>query len=171
MNITMKTISILIIYLLLFSSLAFAEGEVANLKQYQYWDNGKTRQCDVFDTNGYLKARGFCRYDGTVEKIEKYSQEGKMVEEALYDQSGKMKAGIDGWAAMRWWYDGSILRSQISYNEYGRPLERKQYSDGGKLVLRQYITDEDEVPYEDANMYILLGANNVKYYDPTENIE
>ena len=141
---------------------------MSSLKQYQYWDNGNVKQCDIYDTEGRLQARAFCRNDGTVEKIEKYDEYGKEVEEALYDQNGKLKAGLDGWAAMRWFYRDGRLASQISYTEYGRPIERKQYSESGKLVLRQYVDDDSVPPYEEANMYLLLGGNNVKYYDPTK---
>jgi len=146
---------------------AFAEGEVRDLKQFEHWDNGNIRLCTVYDVNGYMKAKGFCRYDGTVEKIERYDMYGNKIEEALFDQRGKLKTGIDGWAAMRWWYDGYTLVSQISYDESGRPLDRRQYSQSGRLIFRHYRDDADFNPYEEANMAMMLGAANMAYYDNT----
>lgn len=157
-----------IFYILLVSSLPYAEGEVQGLKQYLYWENGKPRQCDMYGKDGFVIARAHYRHeDGSIEKVERFDRQGNKVEEAKYDAAGKLKAGIDGWAARRWWYDGAILRSQISYDEYGRPFERKHYSDSGKLVLRQFLEKEDADPYEEAAMYLLLGPQNVKYYDPS----
>lgn len=153
--------------LIFLSTYAGAEGDIESLRDFDYWDNGKIRQCTVYNVYGRLKAKAFCRYDGTVEKIEKYDKYGNKIEEILYDGSGKLKKGIDGWAAMRWWYDGSQLVSQISYDEYGRPIERKSYSESGKLISRQYMDDDNLDPYEEANMALLLGQQNVRYYDPT----
>lgn len=150
-----------------FASLCAAEGEVASLKQFEYWDNGKVRACTMYDASGLLTAKAFCRTDGTVEKLERYDAHGNKVEEALYDQNNKLKTGIDGWAAMRWFYEGPQLASQISYDESGIPIERRQFSDSGKLILRQYRDDVKVAPYEAANMYLLLGNRNIPYYDPT----
>ena len=152
-------------FLSAFSVYLRAEGEVQSLKDFDYWDNGKVKRCIMYDITGRLKAKAFCRYDGTVEKVEKYDIYGNKVEEALYDDKGKLKAGIDGWAAMRWWYDGSQLLSQIWYDEYGRSIERKQYSEGGRLVFRQHRNDIDFDPYEEASMAMMLGGQNVAYYD------
>jgi hypothetical protein len=165
-----RTAAILFI-IALYARVVFAEGEIQNLKQYQYWDNKKVRQCDIYDTAGYLKRKVFCRDDGTIERVEKYDSYGNKIEAALYDGNGKLKLGIDGWAAMRWWYDGSRLVSRISYNDTGRPIERMQYSESGKLILRQYADDEKLDPYEEASMYMLLGPRNVPYYDPYADME
>jgi len=137
------------------------EGEVKSLRQYEHWDNGTMKSCSLFDSNGVLKAKAYCRNDGTVEKVEKFDPAGKRIEEAFYDEKGKLRTGIDGWAAMRWVYDGSHLGSQISYDETGTPLERRVYSESGRLVLRQYRHDIEFNPYEDASMAILLGPQNV----------
>ncbi|MFA5256074.1 MAG: hypothetical protein WC419_05215, partial [Candidatus Omnitrophota bacterium] len=86
-----------ILYLAFFSQLVCAEGEVRGLKKVEYWKNtGKVKQCDVYDVNGYLKVKVYCRFDGTIEKIERFNMIGKRVEEALYDGRGKLKTGIDG---------------------------------------------------------------------------
>ncbi len=149
----------------------FAEG-IQGLRDFQYWENGKVRSCTLYDTNGNLKAKAFCRHDnGTVEKIEKYDRYGNKVEESLYDQKGRLKRGIDGWAAMKWWYDGPNLASQATYDEDGRPIERKHYSESGRLVYREYRDDVNFNPYEEANMALLLGARNMSYHDPRVDAE
>jgi hypothetical protein len=61
--------------------------------------------------------------------------------------------------------------SQISYNDKGRPIERMQFSESGKLILRQYLDDDKLDPYEEASMYMLLGARNMRYYDPYADME
>lgn len=148
-----------------------AEGGVESLRDFHYWDNGKTKGCTVYDANGRMKAKLFYREDGTTEKIEKYDLNGNKTEEAWYDQKGRLKAGIDGWAAMRWRYYGAQLVSQISYGEDGIPLERKQYSEGGSLIFRQYRESlDDEAPYEGANMAYLLGGRNIPYYDSSKSV-
>jgi len=147
---------------------AYAEGEVKNLKDFQYWDSGKVKQCSVYDSStGRLKAIAFCRhYDGTVDKIERYDTKGRKIEESLYDENGHLKKGIDGWAARRWRYDEYTLRTQISYGENGRAFEKKFYSEGGRLIFRQYREGlDDEVPYEAANMAMMLGSGNFKFPD------
>lgn len=152
--------------LLLFScyvSSGFCEGDVESLKQLDYWENGKLRQCTVYNVDGRLASKVFCRDDGSVEKMEKFDTCGNKTEEALYDQKGKLKAGIDGWAAMRWWYEESRLISQIAYDEDGIPIERKQYGESGKLILRQYRDELDMNPYEGAQMYMMLGGRNIPY--------
>jgi hypothetical protein len=144
---------------------AFAEGEVSSLKEFEYWDNGKIRQCTMYDTKGHLKAKAFCRYDGTVEKVERFDFDGNKIEEVFYDGKGRLRIGLDGWAAMRWWYEDSHLKSQVSYDELGKPVERKQYSDSGRLIWRQYKEALDDlVPYEAASMATMLGGRNVRYF-------
>ena len=163
-----------VISVLLLGTFAFAEGEVQDLKDFQYWDNGKVKQCSVYDAaSGKLKSIAFCRHDGTVEKLERFDPNGHKTEEALFDQNSKLKPGLDGWAAMRWWYDEEgVMRSQISYNEFGKAIERKQYSAGGNLVLRQYKENLDDVaPYEAASMYLMLGGANMKYKDANERLD
>ena len=124
-----------IFYLALFSQLVCAEGEVKGLKKIEYWKTGKVKQCD-----GYLKAKVYCRGDGTIEKIERFNMIGKRVEEALYDGRGKLKTGIDGWAAIRWIYSGPMLLYEIVYDETGKPMEMKMYS--GSAYIQNQLFDE-----------------------------
>ena len=99
------------------ASNAYTDGEVKSLKKFVFWPTGKIRQCDVYDVNGYLQATVFCRGDGTIEKIERFNMLGKKTEEALYDGRGKLKTGIDGWAAIRWIYSGPTLIYEVAYDE------------------------------------------------------
>ena len=147
---------------------AFADGEVKSLKDFKYWDMGRVRQCDIYDAQtGRLKAKAFYTSDGsTIERIEKYDVHGNKLEAALYDANGNLRPGVDGWAAMRWRYDeNSHLMIQVSYDEFGEPIERKFYSESGKLVMRLYRDDESVNPYVNAAMYTMLGGANIGYYD------
>ena len=162
--------ALVLIWLFLMPAKVFSEGEVRDLKDFEYWDNGKLKACTMYDADGHLKAKAYCRPDGTVEKVEKYDLGGNKVEEAFYDEKGKLKAGIDGWAAMRWWYNGLQLMSQVAYNEEGRPVERKLYGESGKLVLRQYLDNDSVPPYEDASMAMMLGGANMKYQDANDKV-
>ncbi len=156
------------IFILAFlSQPVYAEGEVRGLKKIEYWKTGKVRQCDVYDVNGYLKAKVYCRGDGTIEKIERFNMIGKRVEEALYDGRGKLKTGIDGWAAIRWIYSGPMLLYEIAYDETGKPMEMKMYSESGKLIARRYRDDVNFNPYEQASMYMMLGGQSAAFYDTT----
>lgn len=156
-----RSISVFVIISLIFVPVCMGEGEVKDLKQFEYWDNKKIRTCTIYDVSGYLKTKAYCRDDGTVEKIEKFDKSGNRVEEGFYDQKGRLKAGVDGWAAMRWWYDGIHLTAQVSYDENGVPMDRRYFSESGRLVLRQYRDDVKFNPYEDAAMAVLLGPQNV----------
>ena len=151
---------------------SFADGDVKSLKKFQYWKNtGKVRQCDVYDVNGYLKATVFCYSDGTIEKIERFNMLGKMVEKAIYDGHGRLKTGIDGWAAIRWLYSGPTLLYEIEYDETGKPMEMKMYSESGRLIARRYRDDVQFNPYEQASMYMLLGGQSAAFYDTTVRAE
>ena len=153
------------IIMLVVPVVSFAEGEVAGLNDFEYWDNGRTKQCTVYDKDGRIKAKAFCRHSGKVDKIEKYDLYGNKIEEVLYDDKGKLRRGIDGWAAMRWRYNEDRLVAQISYDEYGKPIDKRYYSESGRLIGRQFVDSENLNPYEEANMYILLGVNNIRYED------
>ncbi|MCX5665894.1 MAG: hypothetical protein NT036_02455 [Candidatus Omnitrophica bacterium] len=149
------------------SQAVYAEGEVKGLKKIEYWKTGKVKQCDVYDVNGYLKAKVYCRGDGTIEKIERFNMIGKRVEEALYDGRGKLKTGIDGWAAIRWIYSGPMQLYEIAYDETGKPMEMKMYSESGRLIARRYRDDVNFDPYEQASMYMMLGGQSAAFYDTT----
>lgn len=147
----------------------YCEGNIDALKEYEYWADGKVRGCKVYDTDGRLRTRSFCRPDGTVEKVERYDMTGNKVQEGHFNSRGNLSAGLDGWAVMKWEYDSdSHVRSQMSFDEMGRPIERKLYSEGGKMVMRQVRDSEKLNPYEEAQMAMFLGGANVKMKNPDE---
>jgi hypothetical protein len=146
---------------------AYGDGEVKSLKKFSFWPSGKVRQCDVFDVNGYMQASVYCRSDGTIEKINRFNMLGKKTEEAFYDGRGKLKTGIDGWAALRWIYSGPTLLYEVAYDETGKMMEIKMYSESGRLMARRYRDDVNFSPYEQASMYMLLGGQSAAFYDTT----
>ena len=143
---------------------AHADGTVKSVSQYEFWDKGKMRRRDVYDLNGKLRIGYFFRVDGTIEKMEKYNADGNRIEEAFYDNKGGLKTGIDGWAAMRWFYGGSCLVWQVSYDESGKPLQRLVFSESGKLIDRQYRKDIDIDPYEFINTAAIIAQNREDVY-------
>jgi len=147
--------------------IAYGEGEVKSLKKFEFWKTGKVKKCDIYDVNGYLKASVYCRSDGTIEKIERFNMLSKMTDEALYDGKGRLKTGIDGWAAKRWIYSGPTLLYEVAYDETGKMMEIKMYSESGRLIARRYRDDVEFNPYEQASMYMLLGGQSAAFYDTT----
>ena len=143
----------------------YGSGEVKSLKKFAFWNTGKVRQCDVYDVNGYLKASVYCRSDGTIEKIERFNMLGKKTETAFYDGRGRLRTGIDGWAAVKWLYSGPALLYEVMYDETGKMMEIKMYSESGRLVARRYRDDVNFDPYEQASMYMLLGGRSAAFYD------
>ena len=148
-------------------SAVFADGEVKSLKKFEFWKTGKVKQCDVYDVNGYPKAKVFCRSDGSIEKVERFNMLDKKTEEAIYDGRGRLKIGIDGWSAKRWLYSGPTLLYEITYDETGKPMEMKMYSESGRMIARRYRDDVNFDPYEQASMYMLLGGQSAAFYDTT----
>lgn len=162
-----KPIIIFLICIFFAVSSAYGEGEVKSLKKFEFWKTGKVRKCDVYDISGSLKASVYCRSDGTIEKIERFNMLGKRTEEALYDGRGRLRTGIDGWAAIRWVYSGPALLYEVVYDETGKMMEIKMYSESGRLIARRYRDDVNFNPYEQANMYMLLGGQSAAFYDTT----
>lgn len=165
----MRVFLLLLLCISILPASVYCEGKIDALKEYEYWTDGKVRGCKVYDTDGRLRTRSFCRPDGSVEKIEKYDNMGNKSQEGHFDPRGKLAAGLDGWAVMKWEYDAeSHVRSQMSFDEMGRPIERKVYSEGGRMVMRQVRDSEKLNPYEEAQMAMFLGGANVKMKNPDE---
>ena len=162
----MKIFASFLVGSVIFAQAVFGDGGVNGFREHVYWPGGGIKECRVLDRNGSLVALAFYRPDGTIERIERYNNIGKKTEVSLYDERGGLKAGIDGWAAMRWFYDADgMMRSQIVYDERGIPIERKMYSPGGRLILRQFNDEVKSDPYEEASMFLFLGGANVPYYE------
>jgi len=161
--------AIIACFVLAGQGIARGDGVVANLKQYDYRENGKPWRCTVTDAmSGKLKGRIYYAGDGAIEKVERFDENAQKTESAYYDATGALKNGPDGWAAMRWWYDKGVCRLQISYDERGRQIERLFYSESGKLLGRQYRDDDRLNHTINAAMFTRLGPNNTAYYDPKE---
>ena len=62
----MRIIGFVLVALLCFSftpSDGLCEGNIDALKEYEYWADGKIRGCKVYDSNGRIRTRSFCRPD------------------------------------------------------------------------------------------------------------
>ncbi len=155
--------------IVLSASAAFADGEVKNLKAYEYRTSGTPWRCTVYDPmTGKMKGKIYYDGEGVLNKVERFDEMGGQTEAAFYDAKRHLKMGPDNWAAMRWYYQDSVLRLRVSYDALGKPIERLFFSESGKLIGRQYRDDENVNPYVNAAMYRMLGANNMGYYDPSE---
>lgn len=162
----------LVLCIILAGTRAGADGVVSSLKEYDYRTNGKPWRCTVTDAmTGALKGKIYYAGDGAIEKVEKFDKEGHRIETAYFDPKGGLKIGPDGWAAMRWWYQDGAMRLQISYDEFGKQIERLFYSESGKLLGRHYRDDERVNPNVNAAMFTRLGPNNIGYYDPKESYD
>ncbi|MCM8790470.1 MAG: hypothetical protein NC938_02065 [Candidatus Omnitrophica bacterium] len=154
-------IEVIALWLILVACYGRAEGDVESLKDYKYFDDGRVRGADIYDKYGRLCAKTFVRPDGSVEKLEKYDIYGNKVEMAYYDEKGRLRSGLDGWAATRWYYDGTRLVAQMSFDEYGKPLERRTFSESGRLTARFFRDRDDLDPYEQASMATVLGDQGI----------
>ena len=145
---------------------AHADGEVKNLKQYDYRASRRPWRCTVYDPmTEKLKGMVYYAPDGTINKVERFDGAGHKTDEAFYDSKGRLKPGPDSWAAMRWYYQDSVVRLRVSYDDQGKPIEKLFYSESGKMVGRLYRDDENVNPYVNAAMHKMLGGNNMAYYD------
>ena len=121
---------------------AFTEsGEQNKVAERDYWPNGNIKVVRKLDANGKIIAKGLCRADGTIEKLERYDKDGNKVEESYYDEDEDLKEGVDGWAARRRWYQDGVMREERFYAVDGRIMERRQYSQSGMLLRKQFVGD------------------------------
>jgi len=163
-------------YIILIGSLclsirAGADDASPDQKTYEYWKNGSVKSCTIYDGENDIMARAVYRPDGMIEKIEKYDRYNNKIEEALYDEDGRLRLGVDGWAALRWAYDGRTLVHQTWYNERGKAIKRKHYSESGNLVASQVMSEDGYDFYEDLNTRKLLGKRALIYYTPEGKVE
>lgn len=134
--------------------------------EYDYWEETKTvRICRRYDSEGRLRQMVYYWKDGiTPQQDQKYDIEGNKVEEIHYNDSGKMQAGIDGWAAMRAKYRDKKPVLESFYGEDGHVVARRIYNESGRMVARQMIGDKDFDPYEQFESQPISGER-VLYYD------
>jgi hypothetical protein len=163
------TIAVFFVSLLSVAPAGHAEGEIKNLKEFEYRASGQPWRCTVYDPmTGKMKGKIYYNSEGVLDKVERFDELGNKTEAAFYDSKRKLKMGPDNWAAMRWYYQDSVMRLRVSYDALGKPIERLFYNESGKLMGRMYRDDEHVNPYVNAAMHKLLGGNNVAYYDPKE---
>lgn len=162
-------LSIFFLCALFAAQVLYAEGDISNLKEYDYRSNGRPWRCSVYNAEtGRIKGMVYYSPDGNINKMEKFDGDGKKTDEAFYDSKGRLALGPDNWAAMRWFYDQGVLRLRVSYDEQGKAIEKMFYDESGRLMGRMYRDDERVNPYVNAAMHRMLGGNNVAYYDPVE---
>ena len=103
--------------------------------------------------------------DGSLEKMERYDEEGEKIEESNYANGGSLSEGIAGWAAKQWVYKDGQLRSESTYGSDGHLTERKIYNDQGDLVDRQYVGDGNIDPYEEFNRGSVVTKETDHFYN------
>jgi len=76
--------------------------------------------CSMLTPDGKLVSTASYYHDGKVRKMERYNESGEKIEEANYDNDGRLDNNFDGWAAKRWVYKDGNLRVESTYGEDGR---------------------------------------------------
>ena len=100
-----------------------------------------------------------------MEQIEKYNRSGNKTAVAYLNSNGKLRQGADGWAAIKWRYQGDNIVQEGYYKANGKLYEVKFYNDEGDLVDKRYIGDEDIDPSEEYNPTPTLAGATNEYYD------
>lgn len=168
----MKRILLLLVFMLTVKASPYAYSEEPdNTKRYDYWPDGRKRSCGVYDLRDRLLGRVIFRYDGSVERLQKYDESGNKVEESIYDAGGNLTPGIDGWAATRWRYAGRALAYQTTYDIFGTSIERKIYDERGDLVARQLHAEDDEDYGNASKLSGLAGKQAVIFYNADGNVQ
>ena len=161
-NIFMRGLAVGILFLMC----SYAGSSEIKAPDYAYWDSGKLKEGVWYDEAGNVRVRRWFRGDGSLEKREKYDARKHKIEECNYDGSGRIEDNMDGWAAMRWYYDeAGKLRAQVWYGEDGKVKERKFYSEGGNLVDTQFMGEENIDPDEEHSDLTIIGTHAAEYYD------
>jgi len=143
---------------------AFAEADDG--EENKYWDNGKIRVSNKYGQTENLLETKYFRENGTLEQLVKYDVYGHKTELGYYGADGKLRDTADGWAKMKWEYDGMNMVKEIYYNSSGRITETKSYNSEGDLVAKQYVGSSGIDPAEEYNPGVpLLGHETVSYYD------
>lgn len=131
-----------------------------------YWKNGKPRECRKYDSQGNRIALGYFRTDGTLEKKERFNEDGQKIQESYYDENGHLTNNpVDNWAAMRWQYDLGRLVAETFYNDQGRPTQRNIYDGAGNLMDKQFFGKERLLPSEEFNPLLSFGEESEEFFD------
>ena len=92
--------------------------------KFSYFDDGKVMTCSKLTPEGKLVGKIYYYHDGKIRKVERYDKAEDKIEEANYDESGKLDDNVDGWAAKSWAYKDGNLRAESTYGEDGHLTER-----------------------------------------------
>lgn len=171
----MKSFSAIIVFIMTAMTLYSADSAFSvsvGYDEYDYWAGTRTiRICRKYDSEGRMREQIYYWKDGsTIQQDQKFDIAGNKVEEIHYNDSGKMQANIDGWAAMRARYTDKKPMLESFYGEDGRIVARKIYNDSGRLVARQMMGDRDFDPYEQFDAQPMQGER-VLYYDRSGNLK
>ena len=147
------------------TTLSFAESKS------EYWDNGKIRITDKYNSEGEVTGKTYYDHDGDKERQEKYNDRGKKVSLAYFNKQGKLKTGIDGWAGMQWKYSDGKMIGEGYYGSDGKLQEYKKYNEEGDLIDKKYFGGVDPVPSEEYEPIPDLAGENIEYYDKEGNKE
>ncbi|MBD3425678.1 MAG: hypothetical protein GF409_00445 [Candidatus Omnitrophica bacterium] len=162
----MKRIMFLAVVLFMFFfSLLQCSAQSSWMENKDYWDNGNVRSVKRYDSEGDIKLEKYYREDGTLEQYIEYDDEGHKIAEAYYGENGDLREGPDGWAAMRFKYEGGNMVAEGYYGPSGKLTERKLYNSEGDLVAKQYYGDKERLPAEEYNPDPPLAGEQNEYYD------
>ena len=131
-----------------------------------FWKIGKPRECSRYDAQGNKAAVGYFRPNGTLEKKERFNQDGQKIQEGYYDESGHLaNSPVDDWAAMTWVYDQGRLAAESFYDDQGRLTQRNLYDGAGNLIDKQFFGKERLLPSEEFNPLLNFGEESEEFFD------
>ncbi len=142
-----------------------AKPNMIPIEKFDYFDDGKVMACSKLTPEGRLVGKIYYYHDGKIRKVERYDRAEDKIEEANYDESGKLDDNVDGWAAKSWAYKDGNLRAESTYGEDGHLTERKIYNEEGDLVDRQYVGDGVIDPSEEYNRGSVVTHETDQFFD------
>lgn len=163
-----RIIVLLLIAVLVVAGRADASGKKV---QNEYWPNGKVRLEEIDDSMGDVLKKNYYYQNGALELAEGYDALGNKILEANYDQDGQLKENSDGWAVIRWKYNGDNMVAEGYYGTDKKLQEVKLYDEEGDLVDKKYYGDKNILPSEEYNPEPTLAGESDQYYDQYGKLE
>lgn len=142
-----------------------AKPQMIPIDKFDYFDDGKVMACSKLTPEGRLVGKLYYYHDGKIRKVERYDKSENKIEEANYDEGGKLDDNVDGWAAKGWTYKDGTLRAESTYGEDGHLTERKIYNEEGDMVDRQYVGDGVIDPSEEYNRGSIVTDETDQFFD------
>lgn len=168
----MKTIPLIIVLIAIITSAScICAAQDSEVTEVSRWDNGAIKETVVYDPEYGITIRNFYHQSGSLERVEKYDSFGNKIEISLYDANGNLREGLDGWAAKRWRYIDNKVFQETTYGTDGRPKARRTFSESGRLVARQYMTDGEGDPDDVIRKEPAYGTQAVIVYGPGGKVE